>query len=652
MTRSKRRPIYRASVVLLSIILALNLCALFVFAQDVHEIDSGVNTVEIPITIPTQATSYFGIQFDYTIDKPAQLSFDSFVPDSSLTGAMIVPIGANKFSFVAPPPTAANPYSATAVGKVILNYSGNDDVNFIITKATIMRDPTTGNTIENDIGDYLIKRKAANPSASPTVSPNQIVFEQTIGAGVNVATINLIIPDQGSNFSMMEFKLDTASAFNKFTLDSSLSGAVKTPETGGMFGFIDPTVSNSYNGVITAGQLELKYTSNGTETYYADMTIASYANGQAQKTVIPNYVKIILHRSGSAFTIVQNDLSRSPGAVSLTPKVEAPNITANGKYKLTATLSGTVFHTSGLFDLGPNTTSYSVPAFSTASLAVGTHVVTLKLLDANNTVVATKDVNIYVSSSSGGSGGGGGGGGGGGSSTTTSPTVRPSTETIPPDDTPSTTIVQPFMNGFSDGTLGPDKFLTRAQLAQLIYNLYGNNATTTQSQVFSDVSSSHWAFQPIMFCNEKGYMIGYENKIFKPDQNITRAEFTAAFARIKNIESTDATNFTDITGHWAFNYISGMTKEGVITGYTDNTFRPNNKITRAEAATIICRVNDYDETKYDSGKTFSDLSSGHWAYNYLMLATNGYNLTAEPTATPSPETTETPTPSASPSATA
>lgn len=357
-----------------------------------------------------------------------------------------------------------------------------------------------------------------------------------------------------------------------------------------------------------------------------------------------------------SYTITQQALSRTgAGIVQFTPKVKASLVDTTSEYTLKATLDNAAqaFYTSDKFKFDAQGSLEKTLTFNTDSLPLGTHTVKLELFKGNESV-KTETVTVTVSSSSGSSGSGGGGGGssGGGSSATPAPTSRPSTETIPPDDTPTTTIVQPFMSGFSDGTLGPDKSLTRAQLAQLIYNLYGNNSTTTQSQVFSDVTASHWAFKPVMFCNEKGYMIGYEDKTFKPDQNITRAEFAASFARIRNIESTEATNFTDVAGHWALNYISGMTKEGNITGYNDNTFRPNNKISRAEAAAIICRVNDYDEAKYDSGKTFNDLSSGHWAYGYLMLATNGFNLTAEPSATPSPETSETPTPSASPSASA
>ena len=182
----------------------------------------------------------------------------------------------------------------------------------------------------------------------------------------------------------------------------------------------------------------------------------------------------------------------------------------------------------------------------------------------------------------------------------------------------------PFINGYPDGTFQPDGNLTRAELAQILYNMYGNNRTGL-STTYTDVQSSQWFHGAVAFCQDSGYLIGYPDGTFLPNQRVTRAELSTAITRLKSLTLTATHPFSDVGNHWGREYIGALFQAGNISGYPDGSFRPNNDITRAEAVTIICRAENRDQSLFDSGRTFTDLSTSHWAYQYIMNAANGYN---------------------------
>ena len=243
----------------------------------------------------------------------------------------------------------------------------------------------------------------------------------------------------------------------------------------------------------------------------------------------------------------------------------------------------------------------------------------------------------------GGGGGGGGGGndGGGGGDTGTSAGTGADTAV---DDTknepePSTSLTDnqrpssaadvakivyaPFISGYPDGTVKPDGQLARAELAQLIFNLFGSGNNNTAD--YSDMDQSHWAFNAVGFCQQEGFMLGYPDGTFLPEQTVTRAELSTALVRIKNLALTPTHPFTDIGEHWAKEYIGAASAGGLVLGYPDGTFQPDNPVTRAEAVTMICRAEERDEKLFDMTKTFSDLQESFWGYNFIMNAANGYN---------------------------
>ncbi|OMF02222.1 MULTISPECIES: S-layer homology domain-containing protein [Paenibacillus] len=110
---------------------------------------------------------------------------------------------------------------------------------------------------------------------------------------------------------------------------------------------------------------------------------------------------------------------------------------------------------------------------------------------------------------------------------------------------------------------------------------------------FSDVSS-HWSRVDVQDLASRLIVQGTGENVFAPDRSITRAEFTAVLLRglgLHSPRSTEAASFTDVnTGSWYEDEVQTAVSYGLISGYADDSFRPNNEISRAEALTIVSRA--------------------------------------------------------------
>ncbi len=175
-----------------------------------------------------------------------------------------------------------------------------------------------------------------------------------------------------------------------------------------------------------------------------------------------------------------------------------------------------------------------------------------------------------------------------------------------------------YISGFGDGTIRPDAPLTRAECAKMLTYIV-DIGTIGQSSVFSDVPATFWGYKAIIALSNAKIIYGYANGTFKPNNKITRAEFATIIARIADIKEGSAP-FKDISGHWAKADISALAASGYINGYSDNTFRPNSTITRAEAVKIINKVVGIEPNNAETRELFTDLQSTHWAYYEIMAA--------------------------------
>ena len=219
-----------------------------------------------------------------------------------------------------------------------------------------------------------------------------------------------------------------------------------------------------------------------------------------------------------------------------------------------------------------------------------------------------------------------GGGGGGGSH---KPTV-----TIP-DDVPTGLNGDDhyaYIVGYPDSTVRPQNGITRAEVATIFFRLLTDetrNANSTKSNSYSDVAAGAWYNHAVSTLSAMGIVKGDSHGKFNPNAPITRAEFAAIAARFDDKANTTAVDFSDIASHWAKNEISAAANNGWINGYTDGTFRPNNKITRAEAMTLVNRVlNRLPENSSDLLDSMikwpdnSDVSA--WYYLAVQEATNSH----------------------------
>lgn len=152
-----------------------------------------------------------------------------------------------------------------------------------------------------------------------------------------------------------------------------------------------------------------------------------------------------------------------------------------------------------------------------------------------------------------------------------------------------------WMNGFNDGTFRPDQSLTRAQAATVLVNFLPLKGTNRQV-AFDDVTQSHWARSSIILVAQNEIMRGTAPATFSPNTTMTRAQVVQALynAGLYSQASTNSTSsFSDVpNNHWALQAIETMRQEGVVSGFGDGTFRPNEPVTRAQMAVIIKNVYD------------------------------------------------------------
>ena len=218
------------------------------------------------------------------------------------------------------------------------------------------------------------------------------------------------------------------------------------------------------------------------------------------------------------------------------------------------------------------------------------------------------------------------GGGGGGSH---KPTV-----TIP-DDVPTGLNGDDhyaYIVGYPDSTVRPQDGITRAEVATIFFRLLTDetrNANSTKTNSYSDVAAGAWYNHAVSTLSAMGIVKGDSHGKFNPNAPITRAEFAAIAARFDDKANTTAVDFSDIASHWAKNEISAAANNGWINGYTDGTFRPNNKITRAEAMTLVNRVlkrlpETAEDLHNDMIKWSDNSDTSAWYYLAVQEATNSH----------------------------
>lgn len=187
-----------------------------------------------------------------------------------------------------------------------------------------------------------------------------------------------------------------------------------------------------------------------------------------------------------------------------------------------------------------------------------------------------------------------------------------------------------YLSGYEDGTFGPEKDITRAETAMIFYRLLNDqNAGAVGS--FSDVENSAWYADAVEKLAGLGIITGYADGTFRPGAAITRAEFTAIASRFAVLK-TGSVSYSDVPAdHWAYSSIASAAAQGWISGFADGTFHPDDAITRAQVTKIVNKMLERtaDRTFVDGNavKTFTDTAKGHWAYYDIEEAANAHDYT-------------------------
>ena len=335
---------------------------------------------------------------------------------------------------------------------------------------------------------------------------------------------------------------------------------------------------------LTVGGTELASKTEGDVTYFG-------AKDTAQEIGSENYrFKVEYDSTNDKFTWMINENVSNFAPVQLSYKVELVNrSTAAGTYK--------VF-----------TNEYATLTPMNSAGQVG------KELEFDK-----PEVSYTVKNSSGGGGGGGG---------NSKPVVIP--DKVPTglngDDHYA------YIVGYPDSTVRPQNGITRAEVATIFFRLLTDEVrdkNSTKTNSYSDVASTDWYNHAVSTLSAMGIIKGDTHGKFNPNAPITRAEFAAIAARFDDNANTTTADFSDIASHWAKDEISAAANNGWINGYTDGTFRPDNNITRAEAMTLVNRVlkrlPETAEDLYDGMIKWSDNSdTSKWYYLAVQEATNSH----------------------------
>ncbi|MFE4710616.1 X2-like carbohydrate binding domain-containing protein [Paenibacillus sp. NPDC056722] len=206
------------------------------------------------------------------------------------------------------------------------------------------------------------------------------------------------------------------------------------------------------------------------------------------------------------------------------------------------------------------------------------------------------------------------------------PTVTPApTATPAPGAGDDTQTIQhtAYIKGYPGGLFKPDNKITRAEMATILAGVAQTEATEP-NVVFSDIKSDYWAAEAIAKVAKMGLMKGYQDGTFKPNQSLTRAELAVLVAALDETDAPVGRGFSDIADHWAQAAILKAQGAGILNGYADGTFRPGVILTRAEAVVAINRVLGRGPLTGVLQPQWSDVPTSHWAFGDIEEASRDH----------------------------
>ncbi|WP_020620318.1 X2-like carbohydrate binding domain-containing protein [Paenibacillus daejeonensis] len=179
----------------------------------------------------------------------------------------------------------------------------------------------------------------------------------------------------------------------------------------------------------------------------------------------------------------------------------------------------------------------------------------------------------------------------------------------------------PYMQGYEDGSFRPGNQVSRAEIATIFSRILTRHAATKPVIDYTDVASTHWANDAIDTVTGIGLMQGYGDRSFGPGRPVTRAELARLVSPLLSATDRAGAGFSDTADHWAAAEIVQAQAAGLLDGYPDGTFRPNQPLTRAEAVKVINGLLGRIAVMNATGLEWQDVPASHWAYGEIAAAT-------------------------------
>ena len=202
-------------------------------------------------------------------------------------------------------------------------------------------------------------------------------------------------------------------------------------------------------------------------------------------------------------------------------------------------------------------------------------------------------------------------------------------------DALNTTDHYQYLIGYPDGNFAPNRGMTRAEVATMFTRLLKERPVKGQRYYtgFSDIQAGDWYANTVGYAVQVGIVSGYPDGSFKPNKPITRAEFASIASRFDALAQGNDIAFNDLApSHWGYNAIRSAATKGWISGYPDNTFRPEKAISRAEVTSITNRMlNRYADLYWIDAHRgevirFGDVKRSDWYFEPIMEATMGHDF--------------------------
>lgn len=187
-----------------------------------------------------------------------------------------------------------------------------------------------------------------------------------------------------------------------------------------------------------------------------------------------------------------------------------------------------------------------------------------------------------------------------------------------------------YIQGYPNNTVRPEGLITREEVTAVFYRLLESNyraSILTEEENFNDVNANRWSVKHIATLSNGNIVEGYPDGSFKPKNPITRAELATIASKFDKLSGSETNSFSDIDGHWAIKYINSAAAKGWVKGYPDETFKPDQYITRAEFVTLVNNVLARGVQKDNILKevrVYTDLLDTMWYYETMVEATNSH----------------------------